>query len=225
MLLPAGGPRAAPHLRGTWRGGTAPSSCPWLPGGRHRRSWGRRGPAVLPDPQSSISCRSGEGTAGQRPGPRASGHRSPSSPALCDGPVSRHRPRLRVDSGQERPASQGSRTLAVPQTKAVNSVMQTAGKGPGMLWPAPLQLGHGDKRGRAGCWVFSGLQTGQWTQWEQRWLKQLGAQSRSLCLGEKTDKGSDAAREMDTGRSHSCTLATEPGRFEAAASPQEEQCY
>lgn len=77
--------------------------------------------------------------------PRASGHRSPSSPALCDGPVSRHRPRLRVDSGQERPASQGSRTLAVPQTKAVNSVMQTAGKGPGMLWPAPLQLGHGDK--------------------------------------------------------------------------------
>lgn len=75
-----------------------------------------------------------------------------------------------------------------------------------------------------GCWVFSGLQTSRWTQWEQRWLKQLGPQGRSLCLGEKPDKGQgpDTAREMDTGRSHCCTLATKPGWFEAAASP--EQC-
>ena len=63
-----------------------------------------------------------------------------------------------------------------------------------------------------GLWVLSGLQTSRWTQWEQRWLKRLGPRGRSLCLGEKTDKGQgpDTAREMDAGRSHRCTLATKP---------------
>ena len=79
--------------------------------------------------------------------PRASGHSSQPTPALSDTPVSRHCPRLRVDSGQERPASQGSHTRAVPQTKAANSVMQMAGKGPGMLWSGVTAacVGHGDK--------------------------------------------------------------------------------
>ena len=230
VLLPAGGPRAAPHLRGTWRGGTAPSSFPWLPGGRRRRSWGRRGPAVLPDPQSSISCRSGEGTAGQRPGPghaEGLGAQVPGPAmhyvtALCPGtaPAAGGHwagkacfPGL---SHPSRPADKGSEFCdADGQQGAWNAVAGATA----------ACVGHGDKRGRAGCWVFSGLQTGWWTRWEQQWLKQLGAQSRSLCLGEKTDKGPDTAREMDMGRSHSCTLATEPGRFEAVASPQEEQCY
>lgn len=43
--------------------------------------------------------------------------------------------------------SPASHAPAFPQTKAANSVMQTAGKGPGMLWPdvTTACTGHRDK--------------------------------------------------------------------------------
>lgn len=109
VLLPAGGPWAAPHLRGTWHGGTAPSSCPWLPGGRRRRSWGRHGPAGPRGPQSSISCRSWEGAMGQGPGlghAEGLGAQLLARPCADVSPCVQALPPAAVDSGLERPAPQ-----------------------------------------------------------------------------------------------------------------------
>lgn len=205
VLLPAGGPWAAPHLRGTWHGGTAPSSCPWLPGGRRRRSWGRHGPGGPRGPQSSISCRSWEGTMGQGPG---LGHAEGLGAQLLTHPCTDVRPLYPGTApgcGEQWAGKASFPALSRPGLPADKGSEFCDADGQQGAWNAVAgrHCGLHGARGQVrpgGCWVFSGLQTSRWTQWEQRWLKQLGAQGRSLW-----------ERSLTRGRGQ-----TQPGRWTRA---------